>query len=66
MHGKFHYVDQQLREASIPYDEILSTLVDGGYQGYLMTEFEDEGGYDVIEQNTRHIAMVKQLLSGKL
>lgn len=61
MHGKCHYVDENLHEVSIPYEDILPVLLEEGFTGYVMTEFEDEGGYDVIEQNRRHIAMMKKL-----
>lgn len=62
MHGKCHYVDEELKEASIPYEEIIPVIVDSGFEGYIVTEFEDEGGYDAIQQTRRHIAMVKKLL----
>lgn len=61
MHGKCHYVDENLHEVSIPYEDILPVLMEAGFTGYVMTEFEDEGGYDVIEQNRRHIAMMKKI-----
>ena len=32
------------------------------YDGYIISEFEDEGGYPAVEQVTRHVAMVKKLL----
>ena len=63
MHGKCHYVSEDLREASIPYEEIIPVLKEAGYEGYIVSEFEDEGGYDAIEQTRRHVAMVKKLLA---
>lgn len=63
MHGKFHYVDENLHEPAIPYEEIIPVIRDSGYEGYIVTEFEDEGGFDAIEQCTRHVAMVKKLLN---
>jgi len=62
MHGKFHYVDENLNEASIPYPEIMEAIKSTDFSGYIITEFEDEGGYDAIEQCTRHIAMLKKLI----
>ena len=62
MHGKCHYVDENLHEVSIPYEEILPVLAASDFAGYIVTEFEDEGGYDAVEQCTRHVAMVKKLL----
>lgn len=54
MHGKFHYIDENLHEASIPYEEIIPVIAASCYQGYIVTEFEDEGGYNAMEQSTRH------------
>ena len=62
MHGKCHYVDENLHEASIPYAEIIPVIADSEFDGYIVTEYEDEGGYDSIEQTARHVAMVKKLL----
>lgn len=63
MHGKFHYVGEDLKEASIPYDEIIPVVADSDFNGYIVTEFEDEGGYGAVEQCTRHIAMMKKLFA---
>ncbi|MGX6979481.1 sugar phosphate isomerase/epimerase family protein [Vagococcus elongatus] len=63
MHGKFHYVDENLHEPAIPYEEIIPVIEASGYDGYIVTEYEDEGGYDAIEQCHRHIAMIKKLTS---
>lgn len=63
MHGKFHYVDENLHEPAIPYEEIIPAIAETGFNGYIMTEYEDEGGYDAIEQCTRHIAMMKKILN---
>lgn len=61
MHGKCHYVDENLHEASIPYEEIIPVIAASDYDGYIVTEYEEDG-YDSIEQTTRHVAMVKKLL----
>ena len=37
-------------------------IADSEFDGYIVTEYEDEGGYDSIEQTARHVAMVKKLL----
>jgi len=63
MHGKCHYVDENLHEASIPYEEIIPVIAQSGYDGFIVTEYEDEGGYDAVEQTRRHVAMVKKLLN---
>lgn len=46
----------------IPYEEIIPVIAASDYEGYIVTEYEAEGGYDSIEQTTRHVAMVKKLL----
>ena len=63
MHGKCHYVDENLHEVSIPYEEIIPVIKDSDFDGYIVTEFEAEGPYDSVEQTTRHVAMVKKLLA---
>lgn len=63
MHGKFHYIDENLKEASIPYEEIIPVIADSDFEGYIVSEFEDEGGYPAVEQTSRHVAMVKKLLA---
>lgn len=62
MHGKFHYVDENLHEPAIPYEEILPAIADTDYDGYIVSEYEDEGGYDAVEQVRRHIRMVNKIL----
>lgn len=62
MHGKFHYVDENLHESAIPYERIIPVVASTDYDGYIVTEFEDEDNFDVVEQSRRHIAMVKKLL----
>lgn len=64
MHGKCHCVSEELREASIPYEEIIPVIAASDFEGYIVTEFEDEGGYDAIQQTRRHIAMMQKLLAG--
>ena len=61
MHGKCHYVDENLHEPAIPYEEIIPTIASTEFDGYIVTEYEDEGGYNALEQCARHIAMMKKL-----
>lgn len=63
MHGKFHYVSEDLKEPAIPYREIIKAVSETDFEGFIVSEYEDEGGYDSIEQVGRHIRMVKGLLS---
>ncbi len=62
MHGKFHYCDENNHEVSIPYEEIIPAINETDFEGYIVTEFEDEGGYDSIEQCRRQIKLVKSLI----
>jgi sugar phosphate isomerase/epimerase len=55
-------------EYSIPYDEIVPVLVEGGFDGYLSSEYEgnrhiqDAFGVDSVEQVRRQHAMFARLL----
>jgi hypothetical protein len=40
VHAKFYEITDELKEYSIPYDEILPVLAKGGYTGYLCSEYE--------------------------
>ena len=61
MHGKCHYVSEDLEEGSIPYEKIIPAVLATDYEGYIVTEYEDEG-YDATLMTTRHVAMMKKLL----
>lgn len=61
-HGKFHYLDEDCHEASIPYNEILPVLVEEGYDGYLICEYEDELYCGGTEFTKRQMIMEKRLL----
>ena len=62
MHGKCHYVDENLHEVSIPYEEIIPVIAQTDFDGFIVTEYEEEGGYGCIEQTTRHVAMMKKII----
>jgi hydroxypyruvate isomerase len=55
-------------EYSIPYHEVIPVLVEGGYQGYISSEYEgnrwlhDALPVDSTEQVRCHQLMLKQLL----
>ena len=62
LHGKFHYLDENDHEPSIPYEEILPIIAGSGFDGYLMGEYEDElkcGGTDF---SRRFIRMAKRII----
>ncbi|SCP97397.1 sugar phosphate isomerase/epimerase family protein [Anaerobium acetethylicum] len=62
MHGKFHYLDEDCVEPSIPYKEILDVLKESDFDGYIISEYEDELYCGGTEFTKRHIAMEKELL----
>lgn len=62
MHGKFHYLDDNCVEASIPYDDILPVVRDSGFDGYLICEYEDESYCGGTEFTKRMFQMEKRIL----
>lgn len=68
-HAKFYEMLPDNTEYSIPYDEIIPVLVEGGYRGYLNSEYEgnrwihDAYAVDSAEQVQRQQVMLKGLLS---
>ncbi|ORX23792.1 hypothetical protein BVF91_04525 [Thermoanaerobacterium sp. PSU-2] len=66
-HAKFYHIDEDCIETTIPYEKLLSMIVDSGFEGTLMIEYEGHAFYlnDAIEQIKRHIKMEKNIL-GKL
>lgn len=68
IHGKFYEMLPEGREYSIPYDEIVPILIEGGYDGYIDSEYEgnrwiqDAFVVDSTEQVKQHQAMLKRLL----
>ena len=67
--AKFYEMTEDCTEYSIPYDEIISVLVEGGYDGYLSSEYEgnrhiqDAYPVDSVEQVRRQHVMFERLLS---
>lgn len=68
IHAKFYEIDDSGREPSIPYDEIIPVLIEGGYTGHLSSEYEgqrhieDAFEVDGREQVRRQQEMFKRLL----
>jgi sugar phosphate isomerase/epimerase len=61
-HAKFRVVTEELRETTIPYEEIIPVLAQNGYDGYLSSEYE--GARDVFlasQQLRRQHCMMRQL-----
>lgn len=64
VHGKFFAVDESGEDASIDYGSILPLFVQGGYRGYISSEWEghqvsDDDGFEKI---ARHQAMERRIL----
>lgn len=65
MHGKFYYIDEQLCEGSIPYEDILPKIRDYGYKGYIACEYEGHHfsiEESSVEQLRRYVAMTNKIL----
>ena len=65
MHGKFHYLSEDLVEASIPYDQILDVVKNSDYDGYIVSEYEDHESGNAVEMTRRHQAMMRKILRGE-
>ena len=69
IHGKFYDMSPDFTEYSIPYEDIIPVLIEGGYAGYINSEYEgqrwiqDALPVDSVEQVRRHHEMLKRLLS---
>ncbi|WP_256758096.1 sugar phosphate isomerase/epimerase [Cohnella sp. WQ 127256] len=62
-HGKFHYLDEKLEEASIPYKDILPIIAESDFDGYIMAEYEDHISGRALEMTERFLRMEQKLLS---
>lgn len=63
MHGKFHYLSEDLVEASIPYEQILPVIQESDYKGFIVSEYEGHETGQALEMTARHMAMMKKLLA---
>ena len=68
VHGKFSEMLDDYTDYSIPYEEIIPVLIEGGFKGYIASEYEgnwylqDAFEVDSVEQVRRHQVMLKRLL----
>jgi sugar phosphate isomerase/epimerase len=69
IHGKFYEMNSNLVEPEVAYEQIMPTLIEAGYNGYIMSEYEGQRlthgvdmGYDEVEQVRRHQAMLANYL----
>jgi sugar phosphate isomerase/epimerase len=65
-HAKFVSMDDNFHETRIPYEKILKILVDNGYDGYLLSEYEGrdkyDDGYEVGQTLRKQHIMMKNIL----
>lgn len=63
-HGKFYHIDEDCIETTIPYDKLLKMIVESGFTGTILTEYEGHTFYlnDAVEQIERHLKMEKNIL----
>lgn len=68
VHGKFYDIDADGQVDNIDYPKVLKALQEGGYQGYICSEFEgnrrmnDAGWVDEIDYVRRHQVLMRQCL----
>ena len=69
IHGKFYEMTEDLREPDVAYESIMPLLIEGGYDGFIMSEYEGQRlthgidlGYDEVEQVRRHQQMLAQYI----
>jgi sugar phosphate isomerase/epimerase len=63
-HGKFYHIGEDCIETTIPYDQLMAAIVDSGFKGVMMTEYEGHCFYlnDAVEQIGRHLQMQRNIL----
>ncbi len=61
-HGKFHHMNEDGTEASIPYEKILPVIQASDFEGYIVSEYEGHSGGNASEMVRRHIEMERKLL----
>lgn len=63
-HGKFYHLDEDCVETTIPCDKLLHMIVESGFTGTILSEYEGHTFYlnDAVEQIRRHLHMEKRIL----
>jgi len=64
-HSKFYHVTEDLQDPTIPMAALLGAIVDSGFQGVLMSEYEGHAFHndDAREQHERHLLLEQRILS---
>ncbi len=65
-HAKFVHMSDDFEETAIPYKEIIETLREGGWDGYMLSEYEGadkyDEGYEVGQTLRKHHIMMKNII----
>ncbi len=65
IHGKFYYLDNDDHDPCIPYEEIIKTIKESGFKGYIASEYEGHHFDETVDSEVqlRHfVAMNENLL----
>ncbi len=67
VHGKFYFVGDDGFDAAIPYEQLLPVFVQGGYRGYISSEWEGHQvtDYDGFAQLLQHHALQRRILNSQ-
>jgi hypothetical protein len=67
-HGKFYHIGEDCVETTIPCETLFRMIVESGFQGTIMTEYEGHlfDLNDAVEQIDRHLRMEQQILNNLL
>ena len=64
-HAKFNYIDENFEEKTIPYEEVLDIMVNNGWSGFLLSEYEgpqrDDFNFLSDQLRRQHIMMSRIL-----
>nr|WP_274636098.1 hypothetical protein [Microbacterium bovistercoris] len=65
-HSKFYHVTADLADPTIPMERLLGAIVQSGFEGVLMSEYEGHAFHndDAYEQHERHLQLERRILSG--
>ena len=64
-HAKFNYINDDFEETTIPYEEVLGIMLDHGWDGFLVSEYEGPGrdNFEFLsDQLRRHHIMMSRIL----
>ncbi|QXT63096.1 C-glycoside deglycosidase beta subunit domain-containing protein [Tessaracoccus palaemonis] len=65
-HSKFYHVTEDLQDPQIPVDRLLAAIVESGFEGVLLSEYEGHAFHldDAHEQLERHLRLEQKILTG--